>query len=134
MKKAGRKRNFCPFYFGRRNKHTADLLLMPYNYILDPRIASLYHVDLHDAIIIFDEAHNVCGIAEEGESLRISVETLQSAILQLDAFAADIEKSNSGVKRKVKVKGDPEISEINTNLSEISSFRLPISNLLKFMM
>ena len=41
-----------------------DVLLMPYNYLLDPHIRKLMEIDLEKAVIIMDEAHNVENFAE----------------------------------------------------------------------
>jgi hypothetical protein len=32
---------------------------MPYNYLLDHRINSIYQLELQNNVLIFDEAHNV---------------------------------------------------------------------------
>ena len=33
----GKKRKICPFFASREGWEEADLILLPYNYILDPR-------------------------------------------------------------------------------------------------
>ena len=38
---------------------TAELIFCPYNYILDPVIRRAVQIDLQDAVIILDEAHNI---------------------------------------------------------------------------
>ena len=40
MKEAGKKSGFCPFYFSRQPStlEQADLVLMPYSYLLDPSV------------------------------------------------------------------------------------------------
>lgn len=49
----------CPYYLSRALAAKADLVFAPYNYVLDPRIRDAIDIDLSDAIVILDEAHNV---------------------------------------------------------------------------
>lgn len=58
--KLGGSRGPCPFYLARGFAENADLVFMPYNYLLDGRSrAGLKMLSLEGAILIFDEAHNV---------------------------------------------------------------------------
>jgi len=38
---------------------TADLVLLPYNYLLDPVVRQANKLKLANAIVIFDEGHNL---------------------------------------------------------------------------
>ena len=50
----------CPFYLSRDMADTADLIFMPYNYVLDGRTrATLSSICWQGSVVIFDEAHNV---------------------------------------------------------------------------
>ena len=50
----------CPFYLSRDMAETADLIFMPYNYVLDGRTRmTLSSINWQGAVVIFDEAHNV---------------------------------------------------------------------------
>ena len=37
----------------------ADLVFMPYNYLLDPKVRENFKLDYENSVIIFDEGHNV---------------------------------------------------------------------------
>ena len=50
----------CPYYLTRSMAETADLVFMPYNYIVDARTRlGMQMITWENAIIIFDEAHNI---------------------------------------------------------------------------
>ena len=39
--------------------YTADIVFMPYNYVLDPSILQSFKLDIKNAVVIIDEAHNM---------------------------------------------------------------------------
>ena len=50
----------CPFYLSRDMASTAQIVFMPYNYLVDAKIRGgikMLHWD--NAVLVFDEAHNV---------------------------------------------------------------------------
>jgi len=50
----------CPYYLARELQAGAELILVPYIYLLDKdKRSSLANLDLHNAVLIFDEAHNL---------------------------------------------------------------------------
>jgi regulator of telomere elongation helicase 1 len=81
--RVGEKLRHCPFFRMRKLQPTADLVLLPYNYILDPKIRELYSVKLNGNILIFDEAHNLNNIAEESISIEISTACVATCIKEV---------------------------------------------------
>ncbi|KAB7494881.1 Regulator of telomere elongation helicase 1-like protein [Armadillidium nasatum] len=69
--KLGKKRTFCPYYMAREIRQDADIIFLPYNYLLDPKSRSAHNIDLQGNIVIFDEAHNVEKMCEESASLQL---------------------------------------------------------------
>ncbi|XP_034733746.1 regulator of telomere elongation helicase 1 [Etheostoma cragini] len=57
--KFGNKQRVCPYYLSRSLKQQADVVFMPYNYLLDPKSRRAHNIELNGAVVIFDEAHNV---------------------------------------------------------------------------
>lgn len=55
----GRKKQFCPYYQQNDRVKEADIIFMPYNYLLDSSMRKNFNIDLGRSIIIIDEAHNV---------------------------------------------------------------------------
>ena len=50
---------FCPYYASKDRAAAADLIFMPYNYLIDEKIRENYEINYENSVIIFDEAHNV---------------------------------------------------------------------------
>ena len=56
---------------------------MPYNYLIDEKIGQNYKIQFDNAILIFDEAHNVAQAQEEVTSFELKARTLQQALAEL---------------------------------------------------
>ena len=66
-----KKQQLCPYFLARKMSKSADLLLVPYNYLLDPKLRRRHKIDIKDRIVIVDEAHNVESVCEDAYSLGI---------------------------------------------------------------
>ncbi|CAK1552678.1 unnamed protein product [Leptosia nina] len=67
----GKKLKCCPYYLSKELKQDADVIFMPYNYLLDPKSRKANGVELTNNVVILDEAHNVEKICEDSASLQI---------------------------------------------------------------
>jgi Rad3-related DNA helicase len=72
-----KKDDLCPYHYSIYIANKVDLLLCPYNYILDPLIRKIMKIDISNAIIIFDEAHNVEEFSENCYSYEVSNENIK---------------------------------------------------------
>lgn len=63
---------FCPYYYSRRLQGKADIVFMPYNYLIDPILRKSQEIDLNNAIVIFDEAHNLEASCAEATSFSLT--------------------------------------------------------------
>lgn len=70
--KAGQKFKCCPYFLSRELKQNADIIFMPYNYLLDAKSRRSQGIDLQNNVILLDEAHNVEKTCEEAASLQVS--------------------------------------------------------------
>lgn len=70
---------FCPYYASKDRVGAADVIFMPYNYLIDDKIRENYEIDYSNSIIIFDEAHNVPSSVEEVTSFEVRAKTLESS-------------------------------------------------------
>ena len=62
LAKMGKKHSGCPYYAARILAVDADIVFMPYNYLIDPLIRESCYLPLKDNIVILDEAHNIEGL------------------------------------------------------------------------
>ena len=58
----------CPYFLSKELVQGADLVLVPYNYVLDPGLRSAIAPDLKNSVLIFDEAHNIQDLCAESAS------------------------------------------------------------------
>ncbi|MES1917778.1 MAG: hypothetical protein MHM6MM_009484, partial [Cercozoa sp. M6MM] len=81
----GKREGVCPYFLARRLLAHADLIIYNYQYLLNPRIASLVSSELRDnSIVVFDEAHNIDNICIEAMSVRINRRVIRSASAQIE--------------------------------------------------
>ena len=59
MLKFGEEFNFCPYYLTHILIKSSQIIVSPYNNILNKRIKNNININLRNNIIIFDEAHNI---------------------------------------------------------------------------
>uniref|UniRef100_A0A667WAE2 Regulator of telomere elongation helicase 1 n=1 Tax=Myripristis murdjan TaxID=586833 RepID=A0A667WAE2_9TELE len=82
-------RSACPYYLSRSLKQQADIIFMPYNYLLDPKSRRAHNIELKGAVVIFDEAHNVEKMCEESTSFDLTPYDLASAINAVDKLLVE---------------------------------------------
>ncbi|XP_069739809.1 regulator of telomere elongation helicase 1 isoform X2 [Narcine bancroftii] len=119
--KSGNKHRVCPYYLSRALKQNAELIFMPYNYLLDPKSRKAHDIDLRGAIIIFDEAHNVEKMCEECASFDLTPFDLASGIEAVNLILEEEAK-------KCQHNGDnPDFSVESINLEQ----KMDLSDLAK---
>ncbi|KAG0437526.1 General transcription and DNA repair factor IIH helicase subunit XPD [Dictyocoela muelleri] len=70
----------CPYFLARRVLNSADCVIYTYNYLIDPRISDIVCRELSsEAVVIFDEAHNIDNACIEALSYEIKRNTLDNA-------------------------------------------------------
>ena len=89
-------RPFCPYFFAKEAAAQADVVLMPYNYLLQPELRAAFDVDglLKGAVVVVDEGHNLAGWAEEAASFSLSAEQLDETCAALGVVMSLIQASN----------------------------------------
>lgn len=90
--KVGQKHKCCPYFLAKELKQSADIVFMPYNYLLDPKTRRSQGIDLQNTVILLDEAHNVEKVCEEAASLQISSTDVAMCIDEVTAVMRDMNK------------------------------------------
>ncbi len=116
--KYGQDCGVCPFQLSRELLPHAELVLMPYNYVLDHRIRSTIAKTLRfqNAVIIFDEAHNVPRVAEDASSFDISVSSLRKCmdeIKQIRAIVASLRRGEDKYQDMRKEADGLEVGDLS---------------------
>ncbi|XP_020485971.1 regulator of telomere elongation helicase 1 isoform X2 [Labrus bergylta] len=111
--KYGNKQRVCPYYLSRSLKQQADIIFMPYNYLLDPKSRRAHNIELKGAVIIFDEAHNVEKTCEESTSFDLTPYDVASAITAVDRLLSEQAK---GVGNGDSVSEDFNVESLNSGL------------------
>ena len=124
--KAGKKDVFCPYFYNiNKTKDYANITFMSYHYVLNPFVRNKLNIIEENAIIILDEAHNICNVFQGLFSKKMEKDHFykveESLILLLD-------KINEEDKGKIyydKNEINPLLiirDEINKEINKIKSF------------
>lgn len=79
----GREQHMCPYFYSRDRMAEAELVLLPYNYLIDPTIRSRLGLKFENSVLIFDEAHNLEGVCGDSASFDLSAADLAAAIQEV---------------------------------------------------
>eukprot|EP00927_Polykrikos_kofoidii_P038400 TRINITY_DN32748_c0_g4_i1.p1 TRINITY_DN32748_c0_g4~~TRINITY_DN32748_c0_g4_i1.p1 ORF type:complete len:1032 (+),score=137.48 TRINITY_DN32748_c0_g4_i1:146-3097(+) len=78
----------CPFYKTREESKEAELLLVPYDYLINPQTRESLQINLKGNVLIFDEGHNIEKSCEQIASFELTCSDLAGAMSEIDdAFA-----------------------------------------------
>ncbi|KAJ6245713.1 fanconi anemia group j protein [Anaeramoeba flamelloides] len=83
LKEFGSEQCVCPYYLSRGLQKEADLVLSPYNYLIQPSIRKLLKIDLDNQVVVIDEAHNIENSARESLNFNASLEDLERITIEL---------------------------------------------------
>ncbi|EDV23136.1 uncharacterized protein TRIADDRAFT_27892 [Trichoplax adhaerens] len=91
----GGKQKVCPYYMARELRSNADIVFMPYNYLIDFKSRQSNSIDMKNAIIICDEAHNLEKICEDSASFDLSSADIANCIDEVDNFINILQRIKS---------------------------------------
>uniref|UniRef100_A0A8D2KR29 Regulator of telomere elongation helicase 1 n=1 Tax=Varanus komodoensis TaxID=61221 RepID=A0A8D2KR29_VARKO len=113
VKNGNKHRLVCPYYLSRNLKQQADIIFMPYNYLLDSKSRRAHNLDLKETVVILDEAHNVERLCEDLASFDLTPYDIASSI---DAINMVLEEQAQQVQRN---EINPEFSMDPSNSGEV---------------
>ena len=94
------EKKVCSYYLSRGKADSVEILLMPYNYILDTKIRRRNSFEIGNKIIILDEAHNVEQVCEESSSHYLTLKMMQIAHDELAKARDKVARNNeAGAER-----------------------------------
>ena len=94
LHKLGEVTNLCPYFLQKDRLQYADLILMPYNYLIDERIRENFDIDYKNCIIIIDEAHNINSVWESVASTDITETKIITILSELNKLKEKIDQES----------------------------------------
>ncbi|RWS24656.1 uncharacterized protein B4U80_10315, partial [Leptotrombidium deliense] len=85
----GKQHTLCPYYASKTLAQRADIVFVPYNYLIDKQARKSQEVGLKDAVVIIDEGHNIERSLEETASTELSSKSLAVCIKHLDVLITE---------------------------------------------
>ncbi|OBZ69839.1 ATP-dependent RNA helicase CHL1 [Grifola frondosa] len=82
----GKAADTCPYFGSRRAIPQAQLVLLPYNLLLQKTAREALGIDLTDQVVVIDEAHNLISTLLSLSTTRLPLRTLSTARHQLSIY------------------------------------------------
>ena len=119
----GHQDTICPYFYSRENATKSELILLPYNYLIDASIRStLRGVDWQDACIIIDEAHNLEQVASDASSFSLTtndiaacIQEMQNVIRLIQVQDAILSSDNNSNEKNKQNKDPTNINNLGSN-------------------
>ncbi|CAF1225283.1 unnamed protein product [Adineta ricciae] len=73
----------CPYYTSRLLINDVQIILCPYNYLIDPRVRNSMQLSVNNAVIIIDEAHNIEDCARESMKFDLKKYDFEAALNEM---------------------------------------------------
>ncbi|CAH01845.1 Rad3 [Kluyveromyces lactis] len=97
------EKRMCPYFTVRRMISMCNIIIYSYHYLLDPKIAERVSKEVSkDAIVIFDEAHNIDNVCIESLSLDLTKDLLKKATKGANALDRKVEEMKKVDSQKLQ--------------------------------
>ena len=93
LRSVGRKKRWCPYFLARHMIAFANVVVFSYQYMLDPKVSTMVSREMEkEAVVVFDEAHNIDNVCIEALSVDLRQQTLDGAGRNLSALRREIDR------------------------------------------
>eukprot|EP01133_Synstelium_polycarpum_P009158 gene9158-10747_t len=118
LKEYGVKSQMCPYFMSRHLINFANIVILSYQYLLDPKIASLVTSSFpSNSIVVFDEAHNIDNVCINALSVNIDKKTLDNSSKNITKINSTIETIKKIDEKRLRA----EYSKLVTGLARSSA-------------
>eukprot|EP00500_Bicosoecida_sp_ms1_P009927 CAMPEP_0203828960 /NCGR_PEP_ID=MMETSP0115-20131106/62408_1 /ASSEMBLY_ACC=CAM_ASM_000227 /TAXON_ID=33651 /ORGANISM="Bicosoecid sp, Strain ms1" /LENGTH=313 /DNA_ID=CAMNT_0050738025 /DNA_START=129 /DNA_END=1066 /DNA_ORIENTATION=+ len=102
LKKLGKEKGWCPYFLTRHCINLADVIVYNYQYLLDPKIATMVSRELEsDSIVVFDEAHNIDNVCIEALSITLDKRMLDTSLANIDNLKRQVSNLKESDRRRL---------------------------------
>ena len=102
LKAYGKEHNLCPYFLARHVLGVADVITYSFQYLLDPKVSAAVSKELYkqekDAIVVFDEAHNIDDVCISALSVNLDRRTIDGCsrnLAKLDSTIGTLKATES---------------------------------------
>lgn len=117
----GTQCSICPYYLAKDLAIQADIIFMPYNYLLDSRIHRSLKINLINSVVIFDEAHNLEKTCEETGSTKFGTVDINNCL-------NDIKNAMTRLNINEFLIEDEDGNDFTRNVQNIQSMMFTLKN------
>lgn len=82
----GARLSACPYYASHELYQSANLILCPYSFLVDPIVREARGINLSGDVVILDEAHNIENFAREAASFATDVADLRRVVDDIETI------------------------------------------------
>ncbi|EJT96518.1 hypothetical protein DACRYDRAFT_25669, partial [Dacryopinax primogenitus] len=88
----GEELKICPYYGSRQAIKQSEVVTLPYNLLLQKSAREALDINLHDQVVVIDEAHNLIDTVLSIHSVTLSTTTLETCLGQLAIYVTKFRK------------------------------------------
>lgn len=108
--KTGKSCGACPYFLAKKLSEQADIVFLPYNYILDARLMKSFSFKLRNSVVIFDEAHNVEKVCQDAASYQLTSSDIAMSIDDITHIMKNLEESQANISILGESENEVDIS------------------------